>query len=437
MKHRGLHMRVQGRMRRWAGIIFLATAFASATVLSAQGQSPPANQAPPPVRVFEDPAGQTTPVKPVPPQPAVPATTTAPAPPIAHGPVQSIALAKANTATLAARKKSYSLKVTGADWTDTHVVLAPGDRAQFTARGSITMTDGRKVTADGVEKGWKDLLRQFPYQSSPVGALVGRIGSDPAVVPFNIGESKTLDVTVSGELYLRINSSTDLTPDGSYDVTLKLSQQPAATTTAATVPDLTSLISPALFQSIPHRVQDQAGDPGDVVNFAFVGTEAQVQKAFTSAGWVAVDKTTQDAILHGVLATLEHHSYVEVPMSTLYLFGRPQDLSYARADPIAVAAVRHHLRVWQTKETVNGRPLWVGSATHDNGFEKDQRNGSVTHHIDPNVDQERDFIEQSFAAAGALVAAAYVTPANPVLTAMTATGGSFHSDGRIVVMDLR
>ncbi len=96
-------------------------------------------------------------------------------------------------------------------------------------------------------------------------------------------------------------------------------------------------------------------------------------------------------------------------MSTLYLFGRSQDLSFARAAPLAVAAIRHHLRVWKTTETVGGEPLWVGSATHDNGFEKDQRNGGITHHIDANVDQERDFLEQSFSGAGVLAGAAYVT----------------------------
>jgi hypothetical protein len=174
-----------------------------------------------------------------------------------------------------------------------------------------------------------------------------------------------------------------------------------------------------------------------MVNFAFIGTEDQVRKGFASSGWVAVDKTTQDAVVHGLIETLSHQSYTEMPMSTLYLFGRSQDLSFARAAPLEVAAIRHHLRVWKTTEVVGGQPLWVGSATHDNGFEKDQRNGGITHHIDANVDQERDFLEQSFSGAGALAGAAYVLPGNPLTTARTATGGTFQSDGRIVVMDLK
>jgi LssY C-terminus len=174
-----------------------------------------------------------------------------------------------------------------------------------------------------------------------------------------------------------------------------------------------------------------------MVNFTLMGTDDQVIRAFAAAGWIAVDKTTQDAVVHGLLATLQHKAYVEMPMSTLYLFGRPQDLSYARAAPLEVAAIRHHLRLWKTTKMVGGKTVWVGSATHDNGFEQDQRNGGLTHHIDSNIDEERDFIEKSFAAAGVIANAAYVLPENPLRTANTATGGTFESDGRIVVMELR
>ncbi len=197
-----------------------------------------------------------------------------------------------------------------------------------------------------------------------------------------------------------------------------------------------SQLSPALFAEIPRRVGDEQGNPGDMVNFTLIGSEDQVTKAFAAAGWITVDKTTQDAVLHGVLATLQHKAYVEMPMSTLYLFGRPQDMSYARAAPLQVAAIRHHLRVWKTTKMVGGKTMWVGSATYDNGFEQDQRTGGMTHHIDSNIDEERDFIEKSFAAAGVIANAAYVLPENPLRTANTATGGTFQSDGRIVVMEV-
>jgi hypothetical protein len=79
----------------------------------------------------------------------------------------------------------------------------------------------------------------------------------------------------------------------------------------------------------------------------------------------------------------------------------------------------------------------VGSATHDIGFAKDQKNGNVTHKIDPKIDDEREFLLQSFDATGVFSSAAYVTPENPLLEARTATGGRFRSDGRILVTALR
>ncbi|GAC1422880.1 MAG: hypothetical protein NVSMB62_18970 [Acidobacteriaceae bacterium] len=352
--------------------------------------------------------------------------------------MQAIPLDQPTASRLQARKSSYSVRVMGTDWIDTHLELTPGDVVTLSSKGEATLADGRKVTADGASRGWKDMLRQFPDNGSPVGALVARIGSDPAVVPFGVGAEKQLTVASGGELFLRINASTDLAPDGSFVVALKLAQSRTLVhaQAAAGRSEILSL-APTLFDGVPRRVEDQQGKPGDMVNFALIGTEEKLEKAFESAGWVKVDNTAQDAVVHGVLATLAHKPYLELPMSTLYLFGRPQDFSYARADPITVAAERHHLRVWRTDKMVNGRPLWVGSSTHDVGFETDQRNGDVTHKIDPEIDKERDFLQQSFAAAGDLQSAAYVTPPDALRSATTATGGEFHSDGRIVVLDLK
>jgi hypothetical protein len=352
-----------------------------------------------------------------------------------HPAVEVIKATTPDASQLKARKGSYSFKIESADWTDTGVTVTPADHLNFTATGNLALADGRSAAPDGLTRGWKDLVRAYPLNSANTGALIGRIGNADAAVPFLIGASKDMDVSATGNLYLRLNLSSDLSGTGNVEVKMKLTNQPTQKTISA--PDLAKLLSPQLFAEVPRRVGDLQGNPGDMVNYALIGTQDQVTKAFAAAGWVQVDKTTQDAVVHGLISTLSHAAYTEMPMSTLYLFGRSQDLSFARADPLAVAAIRHHLRVWKTTENVGGEALWVGSATHDNGFEKDQRNGGVTHHIDANVDQERDFLEQSFAGAGVLAGAAYVMPSNPLTTAKTATGGSFESDGRIVVIDLK
>jgi hypothetical protein len=184
-------------------------------------------------------------------------------------------------------------------------------------------------------------------------------------------------------------------------------------------------------------VADRDGEPGDATNFALLGTEQQVRTVLASAGWVQVDANAQAALVHGLLNTLQHKPYVEVPMSTLYLFGRPQDLGFARASAITVATERHHLRCWNSGMTVGGVPLWIGAATHDIGLERDQRNGDITHRIAPEIDLERDFLRDSLQATGTVAAAAYFTPLSAVHSAHTATGGSFTTDGRLLVMQLR
>lgn len=179
---------------------------------------------------------------------------------------------------------------------------------------------------------------------------------------------------------------------------------------------------------------DKSGNAGDMVNFLLIGSEDQVKATFQAAGWVQVDKDVKDAILEGFINSMSKQAYLTMPMSQLYLFGRSQDYGFAHAEPVKVVATRHHLRVWKSALTVGGAPVWVGAATHDMGLERDQRNGGVTHHIDPNVDDEKSFVERSLTESGYVSQHTHVLPENPVQDARTATGGSFHSNGEVLVM---
>jgi hypothetical protein len=176
---------------------------------------------------------------------------------------------------------------------------------------------------------------------------------------------------------------------------------------------------------------------GDRVNFLIIGSEAKVHQALDAAGWIQPDKSVQNTILRGALASFSREAYVTLPISNLMLFGRNQDFGYAQADPIKVVATRHHFRLWRAPFAVDGQPLWAGAGTHDIGLEKDQRNGKLTHKIDPAVDGERDYIAQSLQDTGLVAKLDYMTPTNPITEAKTATGGGFHSDGRTLVVYLQ
>jgi len=173
------------------------------------------------------------------------------------------------------------------------------------------------------------------------------------------------------------------------------------------------------------------------VNILLIGSEDDVLNVFTTAGWVKVDKSVGGTIREGLLDTFEKKDYLTMPMSTLYLFDRSQDYGFAHAEPVRVVMSRNHLRVWKSPYQVKGRPLWCIAATHDIGFERDQRNNGLTHKIDPAIDGEREYVNQTLSATGLVVARGHVTPADALTTAKTATGGEFHSDGRILVLALK
>jgi hypothetical protein len=191
------------------------------------------------------------------------------------------------------------------------------------------------------------------------------------------------------------------------------------------------------IDSMPRRVNDQLNNLGDMVNFVLVGDQKDVQAALDVANWHAADKGNSNAVFNAIRNTMDKKDYLAMPMSTLYLFGRPQDFGYEQAEPIAMVASRHHFRIWKAPFTYKGHEVWMGAGTHDIGFAKDKRNNGVTHKIDPAVDGERDNIAGSLQQAGKAKRLTYYLPANPVQDARNATGDGYHSDGRMLVIFLQ
>jgi LssY C-terminus len=333
--------------------------------------------------------------------------------------------------------KSFTLEG-GKVWTDTGISLEPGQTIVVTAEGKLRYSDAKADNGPkGLTRGFKDLIRILPLNDAGRGALIGKIGDPDIAEPFFIGANKELVAPVSGKLSLGINQSTSDTGEGSYTVkvTVFAADENAPKEVARQVSSMRG-IDNVLFAKIPRRISDKQGDPGDMVNFLILGSEDEMKKVFTAAGWVKVDANVKATILEGALASFSKESYLTMPMSQLYLFDRPQDFGWAHAEPISVVASRNHLRLWKAPFTVNGQTLWIGAATHDTGFEKDRRNNSLTHKIDPNIDLERDYVEKTLSSTGLVAEVTHFFPKDPLQEAKTATGGSFHSNGQVLVLKL-
>jgi hypothetical protein len=353
-----------------------------------------------------------------------------------------------------AAKKSYKIQVPANQaWVDTKIDLRGGAKLKFTATGQATYPAGDKSSyeskthtagtfgPDGLARGFADLLHGYAVGSAGHGALIGRIGSGDYAQAFAVGASKEYDVPVSGRLFLGLNQSEkdSATATGSFEVTVDVLEEGTGDASATGGPAETRIagITPDLLDKIPRRVSDPAKNPGDMVNVLIVGTQDQVVQVFSAAGWVQVDKTVRSTAMNAIMQSLEKKDYLTMPMSVLYLFDRAQDYGFAHAEPVRVAMSRNHLRVWKSPYEVEGRPLWCVAATHDIGFERDQRNNGVTHKIDPAIDGEREYVNGTLSGTGLVVQRDHVTPPNALITAKTATGGEFHSDGRILVLVLK
>lgn len=323
-------------------------------------------------------------------------------------------------------------------WTITDIDIAPGEKLLFSATGNASCAGaGSSFGPEGIPRGFRDLLRILPLPQAGRGALIGRVGEPGVAQPFVVGSSLERVSPTGGVLSLGVNRSDADACDTRFSVRVDVFEATGgAPNGVARLVDRIDNVDTTLMNRLPRRIADKAGNAGDMVNFLIVGSEAGMKQVFTTAGWVTVDPDVKNAISSGVLGTLSKESYLTLPMSELYLFGRSQDFGWAHAEPIKVAASRHHLRVWRAPFEVGTSTLWVGAATHDIGFERDRRNNGITHKIDPNVDFERQFVEQTLVATGLVSQFTYVLPDKPLLAAKTATGGSFHSDGRVLVLKL-
>jgi hypothetical protein len=337
------------------------------------------------------------------------------------------------------KRLSQEVQLTGEEsWIDTGIDIQAGEHMLITATGKLRYADAKEDNGPGgLPRGFKDLLRILPFNEAGRGALIGRIGDKDVAQPFLVGAHRDVVAPVSGRLSVGINETTDDTGDGTYAVRVEVyTPEGAAARAVARQVNSIAGIDNHLFSKIPRRVGDKQGNPGDMVNFLIIGSEDAMQRVFTTAGWVKVDADVKGTVLHGILGSLSKESYLTMPMSELYLFGRPQDYGWARAEPISVVRSRNHLRIWEAPFQVLGQTLWVGAATHDIGFERDEHNNGITHKIDPDIDLERDYVEKTLSSTGLVTNIIHFLPENPLKEAKTATGGTFHSNGQVLILKL-
>jgi hypothetical protein len=189
-----------------------------------------------------------------------------------------------------------------------------------------------------------------------------------------------------------------------------------------------------LLADAPQRASGKTGKPGDPLNLIFVGSQAEILNAFEQAGWEIPEQATGGSISRSTRAAIQDVGYGKAPVSDLYLYGKQEQLAFEKM--FNTFAKRHHLRLWQTPiKTADGRGIWLAASTHDIGI--DVHPGVVSHAIDPQIDLEREKVGADLMVSGAVAEEQLVTRPNPLSQGMTATGGTWSTDGQLRVIVLK
>jgi hypothetical protein len=195
----------------------------------------------------------------------------------------------------------------------------------------------------------------------------------------------------------------------------------------------------AALEKLPCCTTNEEGkDLGDPVNLVIIGDFLDVAATFSRRGWLPAEETYSTAVWRTIKSFLFGKRYRYSPVSSLYLYGRHQDL--ARQKPRHSIHERNHLRLWYSRMRFKGNPIFVGQVSRDIGVRFTTKTWPpVTHKIDPDIDEARHAIiddllfSQTLAKVGFVKGVGRATPYRP---RYNLTGDPYFTDGLRIVMIL-
>ncbi len=213
---------------------------------------------------------------------------------------------------------------------------------------------------------------------------------------------------------------------------------------------------------IPLYATTADGWPSDPINIVIVTkSRRHFIKEMKRAGWSLADKITVKNTIKMAYAVIFNTSYPKAIFSSLYLFGRHQDLGFQIQEGTPpTPRHRHHVRFWQLRETAvlkgphlehhgfwnnvlarylsREKQVWIGAATHDIApFAIRWRNGQITHKIDTQTNKERDYIINTLKSTGILKSMTEVDAGDPLQFRGQTIGVNIVVDGYVQVIELK
>jgi hypothetical protein len=167
-----------------------------------------------------------------------------------------------------------------------------------------------------------------------------------------------------------------------------------------------------------------------------VGSGEDAVASLVESGWTFTEAITVDSIRRMVGAAIAHQSFYTAPVSSLYAFGRKQDIALPRGR--ATISQRNHMRLSLAPFRCEGSPVWIWQVSRDIGVKMTSKSPSLTTHIiDPVVDESREYLFHSLLQSEAVGRFAFVKGVGAATIddpRRNLTGDPYFTDGmRLVV----
>lgn len=188
---------------------------------------------------------------------------------------------------------------------------------------------------------------------------------------------------------------------------------------------------------LPGGTESVAGTPLEPVNVLVLARdEAAVESALSQVGWQRAAAPGVLSLGRAALAAWSNQPDATAPVTPYFWKTQPNDVAFQKQTPDATLRKRHHIRLWRTDfVNADGLRLFVGAASYDDGLDGWSAWGFL-HHIDPNVDAERDGLVADLKASGQVVRTDRIRLSEPRL-GQSVAGDPWFSDGIAAVLTLR
>jgi membrane-associated phospholipid phosphatase len=197
---------------------------------------------------------------------------------------------------------------------------------------------------------------------------------------------------------------------------------------ALTFSDLDKVIMSDNFHKFSETLTGKNMEPMSLI---IIGSRDELIQVFNESGWSIAEKWNRKSVLKSARTAILDQPYPSAPVSPSFWNANPENIAFQKATELDSFRQRHHVRFWITNIRYNGKPVWVATASFDEGLKY-----LVTHRIHPDIDTERDLIKEDLVKTN-MTEESIKIQLVPPHSGKNSVGDEFYTDGKAYIIFLK